>query len=80
MTGFHWRLHCILTTRPDAYGFTGLLLGVLVAAVVAFRVPLVGSVSIDGRIGGALGLVFGVLGVFLGETFRVYWTGACELP
>jgi len=83
MSGIQWLADCVWTTKPDRYGFAGLLVGLLIAGVLAFRTKIerVSSRYLNGKlIGGGLAIVFLPIGLLLGEIVRVFWTRVCELP
>jgi hypothetical protein len=77
-------LACIWTTKPDAYGFVGIVIGLLIGAGVSFHPVFKGKSDDVVRrmvMGMQIGKFFGLVGAFLGgvagEVVRVLWTGNC---
>jgi len=66
-------LWCIWTTKPDPYGWVGLLVGGAVAmgVIFGFKPPL--------RICGLIGAGFGFLGITVAEIVRVLATAQHEI-
>jgi hypothetical protein len=77
MGAFQSFLGCIWVTKPDAYGWVGLFVGLAVAIWVAWRVPILGNYCINTAVGGGAAAVLGLLGIIMGELVRVLWTGSC---
>jgi hypothetical protein len=71
MTEFQSLLRCIWTTKPDPWGWVGLLVGGIVAMWVIF------GLKPPQKICGLIGAGFGFLGITAAEIVRVLWTGDC---